>query len=332
MNKKEYLETMDMIIPPENVKSEIHDKVFHQSKHPKRTCWKAAAASFAIICMAAVAIPVVASSIQSLILERTPSYTPLADTIETSVYSKSDGHVEMSVEELLSDGIIVKMTVRYTALDDKGQQWLENFELTQNNLRLDPYMPDTTVYGTNYGRGTDELTDLSTENERVFFLQIESSSRDYSEVKGTFLFPMTESKEEVLLDISGNVEIQSYKLQSQQEASEYYSPTYIEISPMSFVIYANGHGVIEEVIYDNTPMETWILPDSEIDSLENNSYFIMKDDSKMNLGSGWHNTAYPKSENMYSDLMLYSSSFLEPMNIKDFEAVVINGVRFEFEE
>ena len=332
MNKKEYLEVMDTIVPPENIKSEIHEKIFHKRKHPKRSYWKVAAASFAIICIAVVSIPVVASSIQSLILERTPSYTPLGDTIETSVYSKSDGHVEMSVEELLSDGVVVNMTVKYTALDETGKQWLENFELTDTNLCLDPYMLDTTEYGTNYGRGTEELTDQATENERVFFLQLESSSRDYSEAKGKFLFPLTQSKEEVLLDISGNLEISSFKLKAETEASEYYTPTYVEISPMSFVIYAKEHGVIEKVISDNKPMEMWMLPDKEIVSLESKSYFIMKDGSELKPDSGWHNTTYPKTENMYSDLMLYSSTFSEVMNVDDFEALVINGVWFEFEK
>lgn len=332
MNKKEYLEVMDTIVPPENIKSEIHEKIFHKRKHPKRSYWKVAAASFAIICIAVVSIPVVASSIQSLILERTPSYTPLGDTIETSVYSKSDGHVEVSVEELLSDGVIVNMLVKYTALDETGKLWLKNFELTDNNLCLDPYMPNTIEYGTNYSRGTEELADQATENERVFFLQLESSSRDYSETKGTFLFPLTQSNEEILLDISGNLEINSFILKAEKEASEYYTPTYIEISPMSFVIYAKGHGVIEEVISDNKPLEIWVLPNKEIDSLENKSYFIMKDGSKIRLDSGWHNTAYPKPENVYSDLMLYSAAFSKVMNVDDFEAVVINGVQFKFEE
>ena len=238
----------------------------------------------------------------------------------------------MSVEELLSDGVVVNMTVKYTALDETGKQWLENFELTDTNLCLDPYMLDTTEYGTNYGRGTEELTDQATENERVFFLQLESSSRDYSEAKGKFLFPLTQSKEEVLLDISGNLEISSFKLKAETEASEYYTPTYVEISPMSFVIYAKEHGVIEKVISDNKPMEMWMLPDKEIVSLESKSYFIMKDGSELKPDSGWHNTTYPKTENMYSDLMLYSSTFSEVMNVDDFEALVINGVWFEFEK
>jgi len=138
----------------------------------------------------------------------------------------------------------------------------------------------------------------------------------------------------------GTTELTDYAKENERifmlqiEASRYYTPTCIEISPMSFVIYAKEHGVIEG--------ETWVLPHEEIESLEKNSYFIMKDGSHKIPGSGAHNMTQPKPENMNSDLMLYSTAFTDYsessmgipklMNVDDFEAVVINGVRFEFEK
>ena len=72
------------------------------------------------------------------------------------------------------------------------------------------------------------------------------------------------------------------------------------------------------------------------------SYFIMKDGSKEPLNNGWHNTTHAKEENMNSDVILYSNQFMDStemipttpklMDVEEFEAVVINGVRFEFGE
>ena len=87
--------------------------------------------------------------------------------------------------------------------------------------------------------------------------------------------------------------------------------------------------------------EKWLMPDEEIDSLEENSYFIMKDGSRMPLPQGAaHNTTHAKADNLYSDVMLYSECFYsepkeyrpspEVMNLDELEAIVINGVRFEF--
>ena len=81
----------------------------------------------------------------------------------------------------------------------------------------------------------------------------------------------------------------------------------------------------------------------EIDALEKNSYFVMKDGRCEKLPRGAaHNTTHAKEDNLYSDVMLYSERFYsepkeyrpspEIVNPDEFEAIVINGVRFEFVE
>lgn len=89
------------------------------------------------------------------------------------------------------------------------------------------------------------------------------------------------------------------------------TPTYIEISPMSFVIYAKNHGVFERAEDGESYWEKWLLPDEEIKSLETKSYFVMKDGSKEQINYGWCNTTHAKEDNMNSDVILYSNQFLD---------------------
>lgn len=354
MKKNDYRKAVEMIKPEEGVKEVIWDEIMNENaelikKSPKARkgrAWGYVAAALALVCVVSVSAPAVASELRSLILRETPSYEPLNDAIETSVFTKSDEHIQVTVEELLSDGVVVDMTVKYTALDEVGKQWLDTFEVDTEqyifSINLKPHMINTIEYGVNYSYGTVELKDRATETERVFLVGLQTSGRTYSDNQGVFTFPLTETTETAMLDISGNVEIRSFKLHGEGVASEYYTPTYIEISPMSFVIYANNHGVYERIQEGDYRAEKWLLPDEEIDSLEKNSYFIMKDGSKEQLPRGAHNTTHSKPENMYSDVMLYSEKYYDIsdnnrwvpklMNLDDFEAVVINGVRFEFEQ
>ena len=349
MKKEEYLEAIDRIAPNETVKEELREKLFNTTETTQRKPtfrWSLVAAAVAIICIGTLSIPAVASEIRSFILHRTPSYSQITDAIDNAVYSQSDEHILVTVDELLSDGIVVNMTVRYSALDKDGEAWLAKFAPHQNSgpnhLSVQPYMPNTIEYGTNYSYGMQELTEQASETERLFLLEFVASSRDYCGDTAVFTFPMIDGQQRTQLDVTGNLTIRSYTLHAEEAASEYYTPTYIEISPMSFVIYAKNHGVFERAEDGESYWEKWLLPDEEIKSLKKNSYFILKDGSTEPLHNGWHNTTHAKEENMNSDVILYSNQFMDStemipttpklMDVDAFEAVVINGVRFEFGE
>lgn len=349
MKKEEYLAAIDQIAPKKTVKEEIREKLFTTKETPQRKPvfrWSMVAAALAIICFGTLSVPAVASEIRSFILNKFPSYSQITDAIDNAVYSQSDEHILVTVEELLSDGIVVNMTVKYTALDKDGEAWLAKFAPHQNSgpdhLSVKPYMPNTIEYGTNYSYGMQELTEQASETERLFMLEFVASSRDYCGDTAVFTFPIMDGQQITQLDVTGNLEIRSYTLQAEEAASEYYTPTYIEISPMSFVIYAKNHGVFERAEDGESYWERWLLPDEEIKSLEKKSYFVMKDGSTEPLHNGWHNTTHAKDENMNSDVILYSNQFLDGtevipttpklMDVEEFEAVVINGVRFEMGE
>lgn len=153
---------------------------------------------------------------------------------------------------------------------------------------------------------------------------------------------MTDGQQTTRLDVSGNLDIRTYTQHAEEPASEYYTPTCIELSPLSFVICAKNHGVFERAEDSEAYWEKWLLPDEEYESLEKNSYFILKDGSRQAIDYGCCNATHANEDNMYSDVMLYSNQFMdytetfygEPklMDIEEIEAVVINGVRFEMGE
>lgn len=347
MKKSEYKKVMDDIGAMPGVKEEIWEKLKagKAADRPRRG-WRYAAAAVIGLCVLTCSYPAVAAGIRSLLVREMPYYGEVAQSVETGIFTETDGHVQVSVEELLSDGMGVYMTVKYMAQDEAGRKWLKEYEPKQVmgsfDLSLVPDMGDMTVSKTNYSYATMELTDQAGEEERLFLVKMESSSRDYEAGKGIFYFPMTEGRQKTVLDISGNVEVRAFKLSDEESPSQLYTPSFIEISPMSFVIYAYNHGVFERKTEGDYSMERWLMSPEEIDALEANSYFIMKDGSKEMLPPGGHTTTYPKVENLNSDVVLYHGMFHEYteqgnavakiMNLDEMEAVVINGVRYEFEK
>ena len=351
MRKEDYFNVMDEITPDEAVKKEVWNRVCQSAGTEKKAVsfrkWGLVAAVLAMVCVAGAFAPKAVAEIRSLILRENPSYGSLEDSIETAVFSKTDEHICVTVEEMLSDGIVVEMTVKYTALDKTGKKWLEKMDAGIANgeykLNIKPHMSNTIEYGVNYSYGAVELEEQATETERVFLLGFQASGRTYTEHQGVFTFPMTETTESVLLDIFGNVEIRTFALVGTADASKYYTPTCIKISPMSFVIYAKNNGVFERSQNGDYYQEKWLMPEEEIDALEKNSYFVMKDGRCEKLPRGAaHNTTHAKEDNLYSEVMLYSERFYsepkeyrpspEIVNPDEFEAIVINGVRFEFVE
>lgn len=346
MKKNEYTKIIDDIKAMPGVKETIWKNLITKKETGTSIRkWKYMAAGILGLCVLTCSLPTAAEGIRSLLMREVPHYESLTESVETNIFRETDGHIQVDVEELLSDGMAVYMTVKYTAIDDIGKQWLNEYELKQIagifDISLNPDMGDMTVNKTNYSYGTIELTDRATENERLFFLKMESSSRDYLSGNGIFTFPLTNGPQKAILDISGNIEIHSYELSNEESPSELYTPSFIEISPMSFVIYAHNHGVFERETDGDYSMERWLMPPEEINALEKNSYFIMSDGRKEILPPGGHTTTYPKPENLNSDVVLYYGLFLEygennqitakTIDPAEIDAVIINGVRYEFE-
>lgn len=342
MKKSEYIKAMENIKPKPGVKEEIWEKLNAETKEDsKQGGWRYAVVTLLVLCVAAFSLPAVASGIRSLILQKMPSYESMEAKIETGIFTKSDEHLQMTVEEILSDGMCVYLTVCYTALDDAGRIWLSEYESSGSqydmNLNLKPYIEDYTVSATNYSWRTVESEEVAQENERRFLLILETTSRDYDSGKGVLRYPMSDAVEETILEIDGNAEVLSFELSGKEAVSELYQPTYMEISAMSYVIYAKNFGVYERT--ENT--EKWLMPDEEFDALEE-TCLIMKDGSRYQVKNISSCTTTSKETNNHSDLVLMSGMFCESKEdgteipvLMDPNAVVgveIKGVYYELKK
>ncbi len=315
MKKSEYIHVIESMDPRPGVKEEIWENINKEkSRRKKEAAWKYVAAALVVIGVATFSLPAVASGIRSLILHEMPFYEPMAEKIETGIYSKSDEHVQMTVEEILSDGMCVYLTVCYTALDEVGRAWLSEYELPaaqyESNLHLKPYVEDYRVSGTNYSWRTIEREELAQENERRFLLILETMSRDYDSGRGVLSYPMTDTLEETILKIDGNVTVVSCALTGKEPISELYQPTYIEISPMSYVVYAKNIGVYERSVHGDILTEKWLMPKEEMDALEE-AFLIMEDGSRYPIRSVSTGATTSKETNQHSDLVLLSGMFSE---------------------
>lgn len=343
MKREEYIKTIEDIKADSSVKDSIWEEIGKEKKaikkRPTHMYW---AAAIMAVCVCSFAIPVVASEVQSWILKMNPEYNEVSDKIETEVYAESEEHVTMTVVEMLSDEQMICMTVKYEALDEEGKEWLAeedfvNFEYLgeEKGFELSPYMEDENweEHLVNWMWDCKELEELKTDSERWFYLYFNASSRDYDSGMGKFVYPMPTGYETAYIDITGNVEVVMYELEGGPSASEYYQPTYIQLSDLSYTIYAMQNGVYTEEVRDNWSGSIWNLPLDESTKIQKSVYLVMADGQKIQLESGWMNGTTPTEENGYSDLVLMSNNFegeeMQAIQVENIIGVEIQGVYYE---
>lgn len=342
MRQEEYKKVMEQIKTDEQTKEEIWEQLsVEKSANKKRRsslCWVAAALA---VCLFYFAIPVVASEIQSWILKMNPEYNSVSENIETGIYENNDGHVKMTVEELLSDEQNVYMTVKYEALDDMGKEWLAEKDITkqvgEQGLYIYPRTEseDGEDYRVNWSHDSTELEELKTDSERWFYLYYNASSRDYLG-EGKFVYPMTMGYESDYIDTSGNFDVFLYELEGEAFPDGYYEPTYIQISKLSYTIYAMQNGVYTVDRDKHYVKEEWLLPDEESMEICSSIYLVMDDGERIWLEDGWMTGTRPNQENGYSDLVLASSSFdreqMEDIDPEKVAGVEIQGVYYQIKK
>ena len=343
MKREEYIKTIEDIKTDSSVKDSIWEEISVEKKERRkripRLYW---AAVIMALCVCSFAIPVVATEVQSWILRMNPEYNSVSDKIETEVYTESEEHVTMTVVEMLSDEQMVCMTVKYEALDEEGEKWLAekdfmNLEYAsgEKGLDLSPYIEteNWADHLVNWSCGQRELEELKTDSERWFYLDYNASSRDYGSGVGKLVYPMPTGYEVAYIDTTGNVEVSMYELEGGPSASEYYQPTYIQLSDLSYTIYAMQNGVYTQEVSESRINSTWDLPSDESRKIQNSIYFVMADGQKIQLGGGWMAGITPDAENGYSDLVLTSNNFkreeMHAIQLGNIIGVEIQGVYYE---
>ncbi len=340
MKKTDLINQFDSIKADENLKQKIWDDISAKSvKIKPKLIRKPFIAAAAVVCLLVCSMPVVADSIKSLLNEKFPETAVMQENIQKVVYESNDGHVKMTVDELLSDEMIVLMTVHYEALDEKGKAWINNHKFESDIASISsisygrnvgfgivPDMNDNTIiHGVNYSYNTEELTEYKTDTERWFLLHYSASSRDYDSAKGKFAYPMTNGVETVYIDTKGNVPVKTIELKNDEVPSEYFTPTHIELSKLSFVIFAMQHGVYERFDEPYHHGSRWIFPDEEYEKIA--CFFVMENGEKIQLDGGM-NATHPDEKNRYSDLVLLSGQLPDDVDAETIVGLEINGAYY----
>lgn len=170
--------------------------------------------------------------------------------VKTNVFYDTDGHVEMIVEQVVSDVSNVRVVVCYNVLDDEGEERLESLsrqdsdpiwynEDSDYRLRIWPVVK---WYEAGGASGVYELEEYCTDAQRRFVLFMEPSN-DYWGDKARFFYSMTgnvtRNKD---IDVSTNIEKLIYDLDSSHETDRLYRPTLVKISPLSITVCGENLG------------------------------------------------------------------------------------------
>jgi len=272
----------------------------------------------------------------------------VAESIQTEVFSDSTEHIKMTVEEYVSDGISAYATVKYEALDDTGKSWLASKRFDHDLLCL---VPCTIEYGSDFGGvshsfGNFEIEEMRTETERYFYVEMICSADDYD---GGIALRYTTGTGSGLSETpmeKQTVEMKSYALSGDEQASKYFTPTHLKISDLSYVIYGMQNGIYESWRSENGNGVKSILPEEDKYALYDNLTIkaVTENGEKIDLEKGWSfGSQDPAEGNFYTDLKICSSNYTRvdieqnkwinySMDIGEIEGIEINGVYFEATE
>ncbi len=265
----------------------------------------------------------------------------VAETVLTGVYTDNDGHVNMAVEELLSDGMTVRMVVRYQALDEQGKVWLDSLSYRLEGsdipafygLNASPeFMDDNSViHGVSYSHGAFELEDLRTENERCFVVIMEAARYDWGSENITLDYYMTSGPKSTLLSVASDIEKVSIALDAPADSDKLYTPLSASISPLSFVIEGEEHGLIESGYEDGWYYQRMVSEET-IDSV----WLCFTDGTKIDMlyDFEYTNGAWMLGSGNESDadnyITVFSTSFKNPIDISTVAGFWLDGVYYEF--
>lgn len=218
----------------------------------------------------------------------------LASEIQSNVFEDSDGHVKITVEQLITDGRYVHAAVHYEALDERGEKWLdgEPFATGVNNsssMLLNIQCNDFYRGVASYGSFEEKA--LRTETDRYFYLssQINTGAWGSNEFLGALNYPMTNGNKTSSIELENIIETKRFYVVGNERSSKYLTPTYLDISPLSYALYAHddyglvvhndlpsgGYHSYATLPYEETKPETW----------DKEKYLILSDGDKILLSS-----------------------------------------------
>lgn len=341
------MELMEHIIPTEEQKDRIFEKAIsgkqkQQSKFKVRYCVIAAALAMAI------PTTIFADEIKEVFYNLLGKNEIVSEDVLTDIYSDDDGHVKITVKELLSDGINSYAIVEYSALDDKGKMWIdkafieenpENVNYHLNYPNLSPMFKDNNlaIYGVNYSYEAYELEKYHTENSRVFKVTCQASGNNFGTDCMQLEYNLPDKfRVKADINVSQSVQVKDIKIDSSNAPEKFYKPLGIQISPLSIAIYGKDLGIVESGRNSLGGYYQKAVNYEEVDSL----YIFMKDgrkydliffdeDSILDTGGAMTHVSNPDVE---YDIVIYTGAFAEPLDISLIAGFELDGVYYPLTE
>ncbi len=167
--------------------------------------------------------------------------------IQTDIFTDSDGHVAVTMEQLVSDGRHVHSAVHYEALDEVGKEWLDNdvsFLLNSygcNELVNIKYLDSDGNEKDPGTYGGIELAEHRTDTDRYFYTKCRVHDDDWGEetLNMIFNYPMCGTLKKAEFSVESTLETRRYEIAGDERSSKYLTPTYLDISALSYVLYGN---------------------------------------------------------------------------------------------
>lgn len=175
----------------------------------------------------------------------------LSDYVTRGVFSDQDEHMIFSVEEILSDEVVVSAVVRYEAKDETGEKWLATkgpagSESYDENGNL---FPDRQLYLL-WGKKDDYRSLTSSaqlirgqSDEKVQYFVLDHYYGEWSArlKKAMLCYDLpTKDGNTAALDTSCNVPVYEYTLKAKDQkqiSPKYYEPKRMRLTQLSVVIY-----------------------------------------------------------------------------------------------
>lgn len=322
---------MNHIYPDQVQKEKIYNNIFIE-KDETRKIKRKVKLRYGLTAIALCFIfsgTVFAEEIKGILSGLMTNYNIISEYVFTGIYKDSDGHVEFTIEELMSDKITTRAVIKYTALDDVGKEWMNNdIAFDYNSFNITPVFKDdnTALYGVNYGLILDELTEYSTETERYFEIGVKASSDEFGTDSVNIRYSLYSKYENnVQINVAESVQLMDFKFDSSKAPKKFYKPTGAKISPLSIFVYGKDMGMTERT-YSNTGSSIITINEEEIDSLN----LILRDNQKIDLleMGGWSLCC---SANEDYNCSIFCTSFEEPIDTDTVAGIELDGVYYPIE-
>lgn len=289
MTKKEFQDGMDTIQVDGEIKEQLWDRLCEQQlqrterisgkayisgnqgeelyrqKSFLRGAWTPVAAAL-LLCVILIPGIVYADEIVNYFQGHLSRNPKLASNVEQNVFQDGDEHVSMEVCELLSDGYAACMTVKYTALDKEGREWLFSdifqdvppmYRESLHSFNLDDVLciapigkeSKDDILQNGYYK-TKEIEEERTKKSRMFSL--EYGSNDTGSNHLLLRYPLIGASREKALTAKNILKTYIYALDGDGECNRvHFTPQYLRISAISYAVYGEEKGLYQNYDQDH---------------------------------------------------------------------------------